>query len=95
MKEFKGTQGKWNTVESNRVVYVENKEQVLVAELDNHKTIGFNQATPTAVYFNAKLIAAAPDMLEALMSLENYKDSIPKQVLDKAKNAIEKALGLY
>ena len=69
MKEFKGTKGNWHTVEDNRVVYVENKDQVLVAELDNHKTLGFNQATPTAVYFNAKLIAAAPDLLNALIKL--------------------------
>ena len=92
MEKFKGTQGNWHTVEKNRVVYVENKDQVLVAELDNHKTLGFNQATPTAVYFNAKLIASAPEMLEALMDLENDNNSIPKPIWDKVQNAIKKAL---
>ena len=93
MKKFKGTQGDWHAVESNRVIYVENKDHVLVAELDNHKTLGFNQATPTAVYFNSKLIASAPEMLEVLMDLENDNNSIPKPIWDKVQNALKKALG--
>ena len=92
MKDFKGTQGRWHTVEKNRVIYVENKDQVLVAELDNHKTLGFHQPTPAAVYFNAKLIASAPEMLEALIDLENDNNSIPKPIWDKVQNAIKKAL---
>ena len=93
IETFKGTQGEWHTVEKHRVIYVENKDQVLIAELDNHKTLGFHQATPTAVYFNAKLIASAPEMLEALINLENDNNSIPKPIWDKVQNAIKKALG--
>ena len=63
------------------------------AFIDNYKILGFNQATPTAVYFNAKLIASAPEMLEALMDLENDNNSIPKPIWDKVQNAIKKALG--
>ena len=99
--EFKGTEGEWNTVESNRVIYVESKDNVLIAELDNQKTLGFEQATPNAVYYNAKLIAAAPDLLEALQdclgSLELYvKDGFIMGGTiseNKARKAIKKALG--
>ena len=41
---------------------------------------------------NAKLIAAAPDLLEALMSIENDKGIIPKTIWDMRNKAIEKAL---
>lgn len=41
---------------------------------------------------NAKLIAAAPDMLEALMNLENDDNSIPKPLWDMVKKAIKKAI---
>jgi len=44
------------------------------------------------LYFNAKLIASAPEMLEALMDLENDNNSIPKPIWDKVQNAIKKAL---
>jgi hypothetical protein len=82
MKKFKGTQGKWHTVEKNRVIYVENKDQVLVAELDNYKTLGFNQATPIAVYFNAKLMAAAPCLLDALQETEKDLCVLWGQMID-------------
>ena len=44
---------------------------------------------------NAKLIAAAPNMLDALMDLENDDNSIPKPIWDKVQNAIKKALTQY
>tara|TARA_B110000114_G_C14796728_1_gene279064 strand:+ start:99 stop:413 length:315 start_codon:yes stop_codon:yes gene_type:complete len=42
---------------------------------------------------NAQLISAAPNMLEALMDLENDNNSIPKPIWDKVQNAIKKAIG--
>jgi len=44
-------------------------------------------------FANAKLIAAAPDMLEALMNLENDNNSIPDHVWNMVKYAIKKATG--
>lgn len=41
---------------------------------------------------NAQLIAAAPDMLDALMDLENHHNSIAKPILYKVQTAIKKAL---
>ena len=40
---------------------------------------------------NAKLISAAPDLLEACMNLENDDNSIPKHAWDMLQEAIKKA----
>jgi hypothetical protein len=40
---------------------------------------------------NFKLIAAAPDLLEACMNLENDNETIPKHAWDLIQNAIKKA----
>ena len=41
---------------------------------------------------NAKLIAAAPDLLEALMNIENDNGAIPANIWEMRNAAIEKAL---
>jgi hypothetical protein len=43
---------------------------------------------------NARLIAAAPDLLEALQNLENDDGCIPKHAWDMVQNAINKASGV-
>lgn len=107
--EFKGTKGEWNTVKSNRVIYVESKDNVLIAELDNVKTLGFEQATPSAVYHNAKLISCSPELLKMhiddldflekwLKSMENHNyDEVSareiKDTITVKKDLIKKALG--
>ena len=40
---------------------------------------------------NTKLIAAAPDLLEALQNLENDANTIPETLWNKVQNAIKKA----
>jgi hypothetical protein len=42
---------------------------------------------------NARLIAAAPDLLEALENLENDDNSIPSHAWDMVQSAIAKAKG--
>ena len=44
---------------------------------------------------NTKLIAAAPDMLEALQNLENDDNSIPERAWKMVKDAIAKAICEY
>lgn len=41
---------------------------------------------------DAVLIANAPEMLEALMNLENDNNSIPKPIWDMVQNAIKNAI---
>ena len=43
---------------------------------------------------NAVLISAAPDLLEALMNIENDDNSIPKEIWDMRNDAIRKATTL-
>ena len=42
---------------------------------------------------NARLIAAAPELLEALMSIENDNGSIPDAIWQMRNKAIQKAIG--
>jgi hypothetical protein len=105
MDKFKGTPGKW--IVSNR----SSKNQFGVKEylIDNDRTtLGlasvyaplFGQQTEDEEYLaNAKLIAAAPELLEALAYLINcnevmrFKSELPN-ALEKAKEVYNKALGL-
>lgn len=99
MKEFKGTKGEWKilpTYESRKWVNVTSEKGVIARV--------FYGEAPPVVYkeeaeANAKLIAAAPDLLEALIEINklaqcsddrfaNYSDSI-NIITEKA---IEKAL---
>jgi hypothetical protein len=99
MKEFKGTKGKWSIQNKNGVYYIVNEDCVLVAELDTHKTLGFIQPTPQAIYSNSELIAAAPDLLklakfvyEVCNTLTMPGESEIAALKISAKQAIEKAL---
>lgn len=97
MKEFKGTRGKWEVVVGD-----DNAPDVI-------SDIGVEIAfTPTyngdkaEQWYNAKLIAASPELLTALQQLlEIYDDhsgkvwttSSKRRALDDARAAVNKALG--
>ena len=90
--EFKGTKGNWLSVQRNRVIYITNKDMVLVCELDFTPTDGFFQPIPEAVLFNSKLITSAPDILFALKDLVKYcEENNVGAELELAKDAINKA----
>ena len=80
--EFKGTKGEWRHVIGIALIAVKcGDEQIAVVH-------GINK------YDNAKLIAAAPDLLEALQYLKSHVNlvNLPESVEDKINKAIEKAL---
>lgn len=79
MGNFKGTMGKWFLNKRNRtLIEIRNSDNKLVCELENYERnvqiMSFNELEA-----NAKLIASAPDLLEALM----------------ASKAVFEALGIY
>ena len=88
--EFKGTPGSWHIEERGASI------------LDNTgKSIVCWYGVATSTYWkeeeqlkaNSKLLAAAPDLLEALQLVrENMTAHIPEHIFDKVDNAIEKAL---
>jgi hypothetical protein len=111
MKEFKGTKGEWklikngvegqfspprkkfliNAIRRSLINYVETIASI-TTKIDSEESES-----------NAKLIAAAPDLLEALQEmLTNFPLSIPDnlneiqqdEAIKKAEQAINKALGL-
>lgn len=93
--EFKGTKGPLVQVELNGVIYISNANSELVCELDNLETRGFIKTSPQVTYANAKLIAAAPELLEALQKLIKVFDDKGQLLdfnVDIARQAINKAL---
>lgn len=94
MTKFKGTKGNW-TVEINKSYCevncrTESKSllisSILINEDDDASLSEENKA-------NAKLIASAPEMLEALQNLENDNGQIPSHAWEMVQNAIKRAIG--
>lgn len=84
-KEF--TKGEWKVITHNEDIgniYVETSDEV-IAKLFFCNTLPRDEAK-----VNAKLIAAAPDLLEALMAVVAVADRKTDE-FDKAKEAIKKA----
>lgn len=93
MNEFKGTQGEWEVVAGD-----DNAPDVIS---DIGVEIAFTptyNGDKTEQWHNAKLIAAAPELLEALQKMlskaykQNWNDAYPEE-LKSAQDAINKALG--
>ena len=91
--EFKGTKGSWklggNTLDGILVSvrHPQNRDVCTVWKYDD--SFLENQEALA----NAKLIASAPDLLEALQEVRKHMNAyIPEKVFDLVDQAIEKAL---
>ncbi|EQA1580422.1 hypothetical protein V5K30_RS06490 [Enterobacter hormaechei] len=98
MKEFKGTPGPWVASKTDRSIGPVSRDDdqsygmiLPVAWVEFDGNDAYQQA-------NANLIAAAPDLFEALQAMlskaykQNWNDQYPDEV-SKAQAAISKALG--
>jgi len=93
MKKFKGTPAPWN---------VEKLEKLTASGsyfLESSQGCVGTVWASSEQESNAHLIAAAPELLEALQEAvywfdSNILDGVQQQTLDKAKQAINKALNL-
>jgi len=107
MKEFKGTKGKWNVRHSDSKTAFNIVGSVLGGNykiarcsylVDWSLSTEWNEKEKSEAEANAKLIAAAPELLEALKNMlfifdrDLSEDTIGRDYCDKAKQAIEKAL---
>ena len=104
MKEFKGTNGEWNaccTGEGEKSHYVFDAVEGVICGMHsndpNDEKGNFESMEPVITIeerqANAKLIAAAPELLEALQYLVKSKSIAPILGWSLAEQAIEKALG--
>lgn len=98
--EFKGTKGKWqNTMKIGCGINIRIKSEDTVVIADGYSfSSGISDEEAEA---NAKLISAAPELLEALQKcVENFKKELDGADFEylmfetKALKAINKALGL-
>lgn len=88
MKEFKGTKGEWYVVSSEPVEIATDKRTICFTSIQDY----FKKDTEGEA--NAKLIASAPELLEALQDLIYNGQDIIKyaEARKKAIKAINKAL---
>ena len=103
MKEFKGTPGPWRVSEKRGdMIDIRHNDNEIGAISLNLAHVVARQSWLKEAEANAKLIAAAPELLEVLLHLvEVYDDQTGKQwtttskreAIEKAREAINLALG--
>ena len=93
VRKFKGTKGEWFsccTDSTPHYLFTHEGELTICSFIKNQESgVEYNDEEMKA---NAKLIAAAPDLLEALLNIENDDNHIPKSIWDLRNKAINKAL---
>lgn len=99
MEKFKGTPGPWRVSEKRGdLIDIRYNDSVVGAISLNLAHVIARQSWLKEAEANAKLIAAAPELLEALQRCESVLSNIPLEVCDVedllyARAAINKALG--
>lgn len=85
MKEFKGTPGPWSAFDYE--IFGGDGNHIIDMTYSCRTDVSVDKA-------NTQLIAAAPELLDALQFIINdCSRMIPKRAKDKANSAIKKALG--
>ena len=99
MKEFQGTPGPWRVSEKRGdLIDIRHNNNGIGAISINIAHVVARQSWLKEAEANAKLIAAAPELLEALQKMvskaykQNWNDAYPEE-LQSAQAAINKALG--
>ena len=90
MNKTKFTPGPWRVKKqiSNTYIYVGPESDTCGLTATCYSFSGFNDGEA-----NANLIAAAPEMYEALSSIENDDNSIPAPIWNMIRSALTKADG--
>ena len=91
MKTNKFTKGEWSILprnEQHKWFSITSEKGIIARTFYGEREPSVSMQEAKA---NAKLISAAHELLEALMSIENDNNSIPKAIWDLRNSAIKKA----